>query len=165
MLNKILRKLASLKQKVQKGSKYDKLNLADEVRARSPLVKSVVDRTARIMFQQTIGTEIAVQSEDYDTNQKASLAIQEFVITSVSANPTANLINIKIVAGLAEAIKVVNNDIKITTEDTVSDHASIKALIDGYAPAAALISVEINSGEDATLVVAESIKPLSGAIG
>ena len=165
MLNKIFRKLASLKQKVQKGSKFDKINLADEVRARSPLVKSVVDRTARIMFQQTVGTDIAIQPEDYDTNQKASLAIQEFVITSVAANPTANLITIEIEAGAAESIEVIDNHIKITTEDAVSNHDSIKALIEASSQASALITVEINSGEGATLVDAQSTQALSGAIG
>lgn len=165
MLNKLFRKLASLKQKVQHGSKYDELNLADKVRERSPLVKSVVNRTARIMFQQTIGTEIAIQPEYYDTDQKASLAIQEFVITSVAANPTANLITIEIVAGAAEEISVIDNHITITTEDEVSDHDSILALIESSSQASALITAEINAGEGTTLVDAQATQTLSGAIG
>ena len=165
MLKSILRKLAGLKEKVQKGSKYDKINIADDVKARSPLVKSVVNRTARIFAQQTLGVDLTVLPEDYDVNQKASLAIQQFIITSVAANPAANLISIEIEAGLAEAIEVIDNHIKVTTEDTVSDHTTIKALIDGNAQAAALITVEINSGEDATLVDAQATQYLSGAIG
>lgn len=165
MLTSIMRKLAAIKEKVQKGSKFDKKNLADEVRVRSPLAKQVVDRNARNMFQKVLGTDIAIQAEDYDTNQKSSLSLQQFVLTSVAKNPAANLISIEIIAGLAESIEVIDNHIKITIEDTVSDHTSVKALIDGYAPAAALISVAINAGQGATLVTAESTKIFSGAIG
>lgn len=165
MLNSLLRKLAALKEKVQKGSKFDKINLADDVKERSPLVKSVVDRTARIFNKQVIGSDVSVQPEEQDTNQAASLSIQQFVITSKQKNPAANLISVEIESGLAEAIEVIDNHIKITTEDLASDHDSIKALIDGYAPAAALISIAINSGQGASLVDAEDTKFLSGAIG
>jgi hypothetical protein len=165
MLKSLLRKIAGLKQKVQKGSNYDKTNLSDDVRARSPLVKSIVDRNARIFVQQILGEDIAVMPEDYDTNQKSVLAVQEFVFTSVSANPAANLLLIEIIAGDEESIEVLDNKISITTEDEVSDHDSIKALIDGDSQAASLITVEINSGEGSTLVDAEELASFSGAIG
>lgn len=168
MLKSLMRKLAALKEKIQKGSNYDKINLADEVRSRSPLAKQVVDRNARNMFQNVMRTDLAVQSEDYDTNQSASLAIQEFVLTSVAANPAANLITLEIVEGSAEAIEVTDNHIKITIdvdETEESDHDSVKALIDGDAQAAALITVAINSGEGATLVTAQALSSFSGAIG
>lgn len=165
MLKLLMRKIASIKEKVQKGSDYDKKNLADEVRVRSPRVKSVVDRNARIMFQKVMRTDIAMQPEDYDTNQSSSLELQEFVITSVAKNPAANLITIEIIAGAAESIEVVGNHISITQNGVVSSHTSIKALIDGYAPAAALITVAINAGQDAVVVNAEATQTLSGAIG
>jgi len=75
------------------------------------------------------------------------------------------LITIEIVVGAAEAITVKKNHIKITTEDAVSNHDSIKALIEASSQASALITVEINSGEGATLVDAQSTQALSGAIG
>jgi hypothetical protein len=166
MLKSLLRKLAGFKQKVQQGSKYDKLNLADDVKARSPLVKSVVDRNARIFIKQVLGEDITVLPEDYDTNQSASLAVQEFVLTSVEKNPAANLILVEIVAGAAESIWVSKSKkISITTDDGVSDHDSIKALIEANSKASALITVEINAGEGATLVDASELASLSGAIG
>lgn len=165
MLKSLMRKIAAFKEKVQKGSDYDKKNLADEVRVRSPLAKQVVDRNARNMFQKVMRTDIAIQPEDYDTNQSSSLAEQQFVFTSVAKNPLANLITLEIIAGVAESIEVIDNHIKVTINDTVSDHDSVKALIDGYAPAAALISVAINVGQGATIVTAASTKTFSGAIG
>lgn len=164
MLKSLMRKLAAVKDKVQKGSKFDKRNLADNTRERSPLAKQVVDRNARNMFEKVMRTDIAMQPEDYDTNQQSSLAFQEFVFTSVAKAPAANLISLEIIAGLAESIEVIDNHIKITINDTVSDHDSVKALIDGYAPAAALISAEINAGQGAVVVTAEATKYFSGAI-
>ena len=165
MLKSLFRKLAGLKEKVQKGSKFDKLNLADDVKARSPLVKSVVDRNARIFSKQVMRTDLSVMPEDVDTNQSAMLTIQGLVFTSKAQNPAANLITIEIKAGAAEAINVRKNSIQITTEDGVSDHTLVKALIDGKATAIALVSVEIEAGEDATLVDASPIQPMSGALG
>jgi hypothetical protein len=87
------------------------------------------------------------------------------MFTSVSANPAANLLLLEIISGSEESIEVVDNKISITTEDEVSDHDSIKALIDGDSQAASLITVEINLGEGATLVDAEELASFSGAIG
>lgn len=168
MLKSLLRKLAGIKEKVQKGANYDKINLADDVKARSPLVKSVVDRNARIFIKDTLGEDITVLPEDYDTNQQATLAIQEFVFTSVAANPAANLITLEIVEGTEEAIEVVDNHIKITIDTDAleeSDHDSVKALVDGDAQASALVTVAINAGQGATLVTAEDVSSFSGAIG
>ena len=149
MLKPLLRKLAGLKEKVQKGANYDKINLADDVKERSPLVKSIVDRNARI----------------YQTNQAASLSIQDFVFTSVAKNPAANLLTFEIIADSAESIEVVDNHIKVYIEDGVSDHDSIKALIDGDSEASDLITVAINAGQGAVVVTAESVSEFSGAIG
>lgn len=97
MLKSIMRKIAAIKEKVQKGAKYDKKNLADEVRERSPLAKSVVDRTARIMFQQILRTDVAIQPEDYDTNQQSSLEVGALNFVSKEENPASNLITLSII--------------------------------------------------------------------
>lgn len=165
MLKLLLRKIAGLKEKVQKGAKYDKLNLADEVRARSPLVKQVVDRNARIYQKAVLGEDVTVHLSDYDTNQKSSLAVQEFVFSSVAENPAANLLTLEIIADSAESIEVVDNHIKVYIDDTVSDHDSVKALIEGDAEASALITVAINAGQGEEIVTAEDVSEFSGAIG
>jgi len=165
MLKPLLRKIAGLKEKVQKGANYDKINLADDVRERSPLAKSIVDRTARIYQKAVLGEDVTVKLEDYDTNQAASLAVQEFVFTSVAKNPAANLLTLEIIADLNEFVEVVDNHIKVYTIDTVSDHDSVKALIDGDEQASELITVAINAGEGATLVTAEDTSEFKGAIG
>ena len=159
-----MRKLAALKEKFQKAAKFDKINLADEVKSRSPLAKSVVDRNARAM-QRIMRTDLTVLPEDMDTNQSSMLAVQEFVFTSVAKNPAANLLLLEIVAGAAESIEVVGSKITITTEDAVSDHDSILALIEADSQASSLITVEINAGEGTTLVDAEAMASFSGALG
>lgn len=164
MLKSLIRKLAALKEKFQKAAKFDKINLADEVKSRSPLAKSVVDRNARAM-QRIMRTDLTVLPEDFDTNQAAILAIQEFVFTSVAKNPAANLLLLEIVAGAAESIQVVGSKITITTEDAVSDHDSILALIEADSQASSLITVEINAGQGAVLVDAEAMASFSGALG
>lgn len=167
-LKSLLRKLVGLKAGVQNRANFDKRNRADEVRERSPLVKSVVNRTARVFINETLGEDLAVLPEDYDVNQPATLSVQQFVFTSVAKNPSANLITMEIIAGSAEAIEVVDNHIKITIDTDVteeSDHDSVKALIDGDAEASSLITVAINAGQGATLVTAESVLEFSGAIG
>ena len=165
MLKSLFRKIAALKEKVQKGSKFDKINLADDVKERSPLVTSVVNRNARIFNQQVLRTDVSVLPEDQDINQAATLALQEFIITSVAKNPSANLITIEIEAGLEEDIEVIGNHIVIIIEDEASDHASIKALIESSLTASALITVSINAGQEATIVEAQGSEALSGAIG
>lgn len=165
MLKSLLRKLAGLKHKVQKGSNYDKINLADDVKERSPLVKSVVNRNARIFIKQVLGGDLTVLPEDYDVNQASSLAVQEFGFTSVAKNPAANLLLLEIIAGAAESIEVEGNKISVTTDDGVSDHDSIKALIEADSQASALITVVINAGQGAVLVDAEDLASFSGAIG
>lgn len=92
-----MRKLASIKEKVQKGAKYDKKNLADEVRERSPLAKSVVDRTSRIMFQKILRTDLAIQPEDYDTNEQASLEVGDLNFSAKAKNPAGNLTTLSII--------------------------------------------------------------------
>lgn len=164
-LGSLIKKIAQIKEKVQKGSKYDRINLADEVRARSPLAKQVVDRTARIFVKQVLGEDITVMPEDFDTNQQASLAIQELVFTSVESNPAANLISIEIIADSAEDIFVDGTKIYIYINDGVSDSDSVKALVDADEQASSLVSVEVNAGQGATVVIAEDEQSLSGAIG
>tara|TARA_R100001086_G_scaffold242322_1_gene169938 strand:+ start:6968 stop:7474 length:507 start_codon:yes stop_codon:yes gene_type:complete len=167
MLKPLLRKIAGLKEKVQNGAKYDKINLADDVRARSPLAKSVVDRTARTYQRATLGEDVTVMLEEFDTNQPATLSIQEFVFTSVAENPAANLLTLEIIEGSEEAIEVTDNHIQITIDTDLgeeSDHDSVKALIDGDAEASELITVEINAGEGATLVTAQESSEFRGAI-
>ena len=165
MLKPLLRKIAGLKEKVQKGAKYDRINLADDVRQRSPLVKQIVDRTARIFYKQTLGDQVTPLPDEFDTNQAATLAIQEFVLTSVAKNPAANLLTLEIIADSAESIEVVDNHIKVYIDDGVSDHDSVKALIDGDDEASSLITVAINAGEGATIVTAEDVSEFTGAIG
>lgn len=165
MLKPLLRKIAGLKEKVQKGANYDKINLADDVRQRSPLVKSIVDRNARIYQKAVLGEAVTVKLEEFDTNQPSSLSIQEFVFTSVAENPAANLLTMEIVASDAESVEVVDNHIIVSIDDTVSDHDSIKTLIDADEQASELITVAINAGEGATLVTAEDISEFKGAIG
>jgi len=168
MLKPLLRKIAALKEKVQKGANYDKINLADDVRERSPLAKSVVDRNARNYQKIVLGEDVTVKLEEYDTNQPSTLAIQEFVFTSVAENPAANLLTLEILEGSEEEIEVIDNHIKITIDTDLgeeSDHDSVKALIDGDAEASELITVAINSGEGATLVAAEDVSEFRGAIG
>jgi hypothetical protein len=102
--------------------------------------------------------------EDFDTNRPATLAVQELVFTSVAENPAANLLTLTIVADSAESIEVDGNDITIYIEDTVSDSDSVKALVDGDDNASALVTVEVNAGEGATVVTAEDVKEFSGAL-
>jgi len=164
-LSSILKKLAGIKAKVQTGSKYDKLNLADDVRARSPLAKQVVDRTARIFIKEALGEDETVAPEDFDTNQKATLAIQELVFTSVEAHPSANKISIEIIADSAESIVVSGKSIKIHIDDGVSDSDAVKALVDGDDQVSAMVTVEVNAGQGATIVTAEAKAKMSGALG
>lgn len=169
-LKSILRKIAGVKEVVQKGANYDKINIADDIRERSPLAKQVVDRNARIFHKAVLGDEVTPLPEELDTNQPATLAVQEFVFTSVAENPAANLLTLEMVAGSVEAIEVIDNHIKITLDTdagdvTVSDHDSIKALIDGDSEASALITVAINAGQGATAVTVEDVKEFRGAIG
>lgn len=165
MLKPLLRKILGTKADVQKAAKFDKINVADDVKQRSPLVKSVVDRTARNFYEKVLGLSESPMPEDFDTNQASSLAMQEFVFTSVAKNPAANLLTLKIVASDAESIEVVDNHIIVSIDDTVSDHDSVKALIDGDEQASELITVAINVDEGATVVVAEDTKEFKGAIG
>ena len=164
MLRRLLEKIAERKAKVQQGSSYDKRNIADDVKERSPLVKQVVRRTARIFYKQTLGDEITPLPEKYDTNQKSTLSLQEFVLSSVSENPAANLLSLEIIADSAESIEVIDNHIKVSINDGVSDHDSVKALIDGHDEVSSLITVAINAGQGATLVIAADPADFSGAL-
>lgn len=164
-LKSLLRKLAGLKQKVQKGAKFDKINLADDVRARSPLAKQVVDRTARIFVKQVLGEDVTVMPEDFDTNQASSLAIQELVFTSVAKNPAANLLTLEIIADSAEMVEVIDNHIMVYIDDGVSDSDSVKALVDADEEASSLVTVAVNAGEGATIVEEAEAQSFSGALG
>ena len=169
MIRRLLEKIAESRAQVQQGANYDKRNIADDVKERSPLVKQIVRRTARIFYKQVLGGEITPLLEDYDTNQKSTLALQEFVFSSVSENPAANLLSLEMIAGSVESIEVIDNHIKITLDTdavdiTVSDHDSIKALIDGDSEASSLITVAINAGQGAVAVVVAEPVDFSGAI-
>lgn len=167
-LSSLFKKLVDIKAKVQSGSKYDKINLADDVKARSPLAKQVVERTARIFVKQTLGEDLTVAPEDFDTNEKASLAVQELVFTSVEANPAANRLSIEIIADTAESIEVAGKNIKIyidTDSLEESTHDSVKALVDGDAQASSMVSVAVNAGQGAVIVTAQAKAKLSGALG
>lgn len=164
-LKVLLKKIESTRDKIQKGAQFDRINLADEVRERSPLASSIVDRTARIFYEKVLGLQYAALPEDYDTNQKASASAQEFVFESVAENPTANLLTLEIIADSAESVEIIDNHIKVYINDTVSDHDSVKALIDGDDQASSLITVSINAGEGLTVVTAEEPIEFSGALG
>lgn len=165
MLKPLLKKIEATRDKIQRGANFDKINLADDVRERSPLVKSIVDRTARIFYEGVLGMGITPLPQDFDTNQKASLSVQEFVFESVAENPAANLLTMEIIADSDESVEVIDRHIKVYIDDGVSDHDSIKALIDADDEASSLITVAINAGEGATVVVAEDVEEFSGAIG
>ena len=164
MLRSIFRKMAGIKELVQKGSNYDKINIADDIKERSPLVKNVVARNSRIFVNQVLGEDISMMPEEVDLNKQATLAIQDLVFTSVAANPAANLITIVVLSDAAEAIVVEDNHIEITIEAAVSDMDAIKALVDGDSQAAALVTVAVGAGQGAVVVIAEAIQDMSGAI-
>lgn len=165
MLQSLLKKLSGTRDKIQRGANFDKINLADEVRERSPLAKSIVDRTARIFYGRVLRINDAPILEDFDTNQKAELSVQEFVFSSIAENPAANLLTLEFIADSSESVEVIDRHIKVYLDDGISDHDSIKALIDGDDEASSLITVEINAGEGATVVTAEDVKEFSEAIG
>lgn len=164
-LKSLLKRIATTKQKVQTGAKFDKINLADDTRERSKLATSVVDRNARKYVEEVLGEDITVMPEDFDTNQSATMAMQEFVFTSVEESPAANLLTLEIIADTAESIEVDENHIKVMIEDGVSTHDSVKALIDGDSTASAMVTVAVNAGEGLTLVTAEDTAEFSGALG
>ena len=169
MLKSIFRRILSTKSKVQRGANFDKINLEDEVRVRSPQVKSIVDRTARIYIKQVLGIDETAWPRKYDTNQRSRLELQEFSLVSVERNPAANLLSIEILEDDAESIELLDRHIRVhinTTPTEESDHDSVKALIEGNPAVAALISVEINDGEGATEVTASGgVKFFTGAVG
>lgn len=163
-LGSLLSKISDIKEKVQKGAKFDKINLADDVKERSKLATRVVSDNSRIFIKGVLGEDETVQQEDRDLNRKSSASFQEFVFSSVDENPDANKISIRLVADSSESISVKKKAITVNINDGVSDHDSIKALIDGDSRASALIEVAINAGQGAVVVTAEDRTKFTGAL-
>ena len=163
-LRSLLKKIAEYKEGVQSRANFDKINLADDVKERSPLVTSVVARNSRIFVNQVLGEDISVMPEDVDLNRASSLAVQELVFTSVAENPAANLISLEIIADSAESISLSKKHIKIRINNGISNSDSVKALVDGSSRVTSLVSVAVNAGQGLVVVTAEDKDDFSGAL-
>lgn len=92
MLNEILRKLASLKQKVQKGSNYDKRNVADEVRG-------VKANQVMLAIKRRIDAVLGTENDELesDLNQASSLEVGALNFISKAKNQFTNLLTLSII--------------------------------------------------------------------
>lgn len=162
-LKEVLNRVASKRGAVEKHAKFDKKNLADKTRKRSKIAANIVAMTKRTL-NKIFPTDVAMIPEDFDLDISAKLILQSFIFSSVANDSTANLLELRILAGVAESLSITTNRITITTDAGVSDHDSIKALIEASSRASAMITVAIIPGDGAVLVAASSLKQFSGAV-
>lgn len=160
-LKQLLRKISTLKAKMLQNHKYDKVNISDEVRVRSPLAKKLFDKEVEAL-RKVLRTQEDVVMET-DINTQARLALQQFVFLADAKNTSGNLISVELIDNAGTTIKVKDFAIKINFDSATEDHAAIKVRIDASAQASALISVTVNAGQDATAVAASAPKFLIGA--
>jgi hypothetical protein len=159
-ISKLLERLSKVRAKVARSAKYDKLNLSDDTRTRSPLATQT--------YKKNIDNMVKVLRTDVDSvlktdiNLAASLEVQEFVFKAKDLSRAGNNLYIQFLDEGLEAVKVVDNVILISFEDGVTTHDDVKLLIE-TSLADSLVSVEVNAGEELSLVTATESLRLSGA--
>lgn len=154
--------MAAIHSKVQRAAKFDKINVSDEVKQRSPLAKRAYSDS--IKAAQKILRSDEQPAWETDTNTPAELMMQVLKFISVDKNPSANLISVEIIAGDEASVELIEKHIKITIEDGVSTALDIKLLLEDNSQIMALVSVELDGADEAEILVAESSKQLSGAV-
>ena len=119
--------------------KYDKVNISDEVKTRSPLAKKAYDNAVKA-YRKILRTQEDVQLET-DINVQAELELATAIkFVAVEKSAAGNLISVEIKSGLAVEVKVKKFAIIITT-DGAADYDALIAAIQANAKASALVSV------------------------
>lgn len=164
-INNVYRRLAKVRQSVQKRSNFDEINISDDVR--SPDLTSTI-RT-RIVDQ---GVE-ARRSEAQpivktDLNIQAKLEVSGLMITSVKNGPDTNLITLEIVEGAdpSEAVVTVTKQhISIAVSITELEETTLETVIEAledHPVAKELVSASLGDGDLADFIELSETKPLSG---
>jgi copper chaperone CopZ len=131
--------MAFLRNKVQRASKYDQLNISDDVRNRSPLATKMYAKSLQ-NYEDIIRTEEQPWSET-DINLKASLQIEDLIFTAVANGPDGNLITIRIADSVATVpaeaasfsgqVAGMTTNVVITADNDGEDGNSIELIFDG----------------------------------
>ena len=164
-INSVYRRLAKVRQSVQKRSNFDQVNISDELR--SPDLSDTI-RT-RIVDQ---GIE-ARRSEAQpivktDLNKQASLQVSGLLVTSVKNGPDANLITLEIIEGAAAElaeVTVIDQHISVAVSITELEETTLETVIEAleqHPVAKELVSVTLGDGDLADFAELSATKPLSG---
>lgn len=97
MIKPFLKKIATLKRRVQRYAKYDKKNVADEIRGVK--ANSITSRLER-NFAKAVGSPVAMT--ELDSNHVSSLVIAETTFVSRAKNILTNLLTLSIIADASQ---------------------------------------------------------------
>lgn len=159
--SKILKKLQDLREKVQKGPKFDDVNISDDIKR--PIVREVIRTRVLKDFQEIKGDEFDPIIET-DLNIKASLALGNLDLVAVDDGPFGNSITIEIIDGASSGEAVVTvrrKNIRIRIEDGVTDYDTVLASLQASNQASALVDSSL-SGLGTDVVALSESKPLEG---
>lgn len=164
-MNKMYRRLAKVRQSVQKQSSFDEVNISDEIRR--PWVEDVM-RT-RIFDQGIEARRSEIQPVvKTDLNIQAKLAVSGIELTSVKNGPDTNLITFEIVEG-ADAeeavVTVTDHKISVAISVTEDDETTLETVLEALAQhpiASTLVTATLGDGDLADFAELSEQKPLSG---
>jgi hypothetical protein len=164
-INKVYRRLAKVRQSVQKRSNFDVINISDELR--SPDLSKTI-RT-RIVDQGIEARRSEIQPiVKTDLNLQASLVASGIKLTSVKNGPDTNLITFEIVEGAdpEEAVVTVTDQkvsVAVSTEEDeeTTVETVIEALTD-HPVAKELVTATLDDAELTDFIQPSELKPLSG---
>jgi hypothetical protein len=164
-INSVYRRLAKVRQSVQKKSNFDEINISDELR--SPDLNDAI-RT-RIIDQGVEARRSEIQPiVKTDLNIQASLSVSGLLVTSVKNGPDSNLITLEIVEGAdpAEAVVTVTKQhISVAVSITEDEETTLETVIEAleeHPVAKELVSVTLGDGDLADFIELSETKPLSG---
>lgn len=148
-LKELLRKMSSLKEKILEDHSYDKTNISDNIRARSPLAKNLYSKSVD-MYRKILRTQEDVQLET-DINVQAKLVSGGLTFLAKEKGAAGNLVTVIIKNGAVDTV-VDKFTITITANTSTATNADIAAQINAKAQAVALIGVSVEAGTELTVV-------------
>jgi hypothetical protein len=157
-LKQKLRKMAFVKDKVQRAAKHDKVNIADKIRQpdlKTYLKNAVVNPLIKLVKGETS----TVNKVDLDMN--ASREEQNLLLVAKRNGQNSNLISYEVKDVGETSVEVVNQHIIIKIEDGVTDFDAVVAAIEANPHASRLVSVAL-TGAGTDLVVQAPSKTLNG---
>lgn len=149
-LTSAFRRMAKLRDDIQRKVKYDKINISDDVR-RSPLTKFMKSR----IVDQSVKAKRTEETphEETDLNIKSELTWSGIKLTSEADGQKANLLSLEIVDGEtlgAASVQVKKKrHIKVKIEDGVTTENTVIAALQGDSRVEALVEVSlVGTGTD-----------------